>query len=96
MVILQNVIKIIVGIIGMIISAALLYYFIKLEGKKRGIDKEAEDKTVDYENVNNQRSANLTDNNGEEHVYDTMDLTGGNNEDTSLLDEEISDDTSLL
>jgi uncharacterized protein YxeA len=97
LVVFQNVIKIIVGIIGMIISGTLLYYFIKIEGKNQEIQEASENNTVNSGHVNNQVSASSAGNNGENQVYDTMDLTGGDSEYTVLLDEEEhGDETSLL
>ena len=96
MVILQNVIKIIVGIIGMIVSGVLMFYFVKVEGKKQNREEVTENIIVDSVNGKNQENDSYTGNNGQGHVYDTMDLTGGGSEDTALLGEEVSEDTSLL
>ena len=92
----QNVIKIIVGIIGMIVSGVLMFYFVKVEGKKQSREKVTENIIVDSMDENNQVSDSYTGNNGQVHVYDTMDLTGGDSDETSLLGEEVSEDTSLL
>ncbi len=96
MAILQNVIKIIVGIIGTVISGILMFYFVKVEGEKQVIHLAPENIIVDHENISNQVGTSFTGNNREEHVYDTMDLTGGDSECTVLLDEEHGEDTSLL
>lgn len=96
MVILQNVIKIIVGIIGMIVSGVLMFYFVKVEGSKQEMQEVTENEIVDTGNANNPVSVSYTGNNGENHVYDTIDLTGGDSDETSLLGEEVSEDTSLL
>jgi len=92
----QNVIKIIVGIIGMIVSGVLMFYFVKVEGEKLAMEEGTQNIDVDIVNGNNQASDSYTGNNGEDHVYDTMDLTGGDSDETSLLGEEVSEDTSLL
>lgn len=97
MVIFENTIKIIVGIIGMIISGLFMYYFIKVEGNKQQMQEALENRSIDHADVDNQVSDYFTGNkNGEKHVYDTMDLTGGDSDETCLLGEEASEDTSLL
>ena len=92
----QNVIKIIVGIIGMIVSGVLMFYFVKVEGKKQNREEVTENIIVDSVNGKNQENDSYTGNNGQGHVYDTMDLTSGDSDETSLLGEEVSEDTSLL
>ena len=56
----QNVIKIIVGIIGMIVSGVLMFYFIKMEGKKQSREKVTENIIVDSMDENNQVSDSAT------------------------------------
>jgi flagellar basal body-associated protein FliL len=85
-IIIENVIKIIIGVIGMLTSCILMIYFFKFNKKKQVVNNDSE--RVDLQGNKDLISANVS--------YDTTDLSVNISEDTILLDNENSNDTTML
>jgi AICAR transformylase/IMP cyclohydrolase PurH len=85
-IIIENGIKIIIGVIGMLTSCILMIYFFKFNKKKQAVNNDSERVDLQGNNVLISADAN----------YDTTDLSVNNSDDTTLLDEENSNDTTML